>query len=261
MPKHVTASIKETAFSCPHCGALTTQYWYELLANARSDDSLTPQVWTAAAMAKVDWDDMPDKEGREDLKRTVERLASGVPFLERLSDTAYSRYHLNNVHVSKCFNCKDFAVWIYDRLVFPQAGEAPEPNPDLPSEIRSDYAEASAILNRSPRGAAALLRLAIQKLCSHLGGKGKSINDDIKDLVAKGLDLKVQQALDIVRVVGNNAVHPGQLDLSDDRATAETLFRLVNVIADKMISDPKHIAEMYATLPEDAREAISKRDK
>ena len=124
----------------------------------------------------------------------------------------------------------------------------------------ADYEEASTILDPSPRGAAALLRLGIQKLCKHLGEKGDNINEDIAALVQKGLDHRVQQALDIVRVVGNNAVHPGQIDLKDNRATAEQLFGLANLIAEIMITQPKHVASLYDTLPENARKAIQKRD-
>lgn len=64
-----------------------------------------------------------------------------------------------------------------------------------------------------------------------------------------------------MRVIGNNAVHPGSMDLRDDRATAESLFRLLNLIAEKMISDPKHVDEVYAMLPSGARAAIEARDK
>jgi len=123
-----------------------------------------------------------------------------------------------------------------------------------------DYEEASTILDLSPRGAAALLRQAIQRLCVHLGEKGDNINADIAALVEKGLDVRVQQALDVVRVIGNNAVHPGQIDLRDDRATAEKLFGLVNLIAENRISQPKHVAEMFGALPEGARKAIERRD-
>jgi hypothetical protein len=90
---------------------------------------------------------------------------------------------------------------------------------------------------------------------------GDNINGDIAALVKKGLDPRVQKALDIVRVVGNHAVHPGQIDLRDDRPTAERLFGLVNLICEKMISEPKHVEEMYGKIPEELRAAIEKRDK
>jgi hypothetical protein len=103
------------------------------------------------------------------------------------------------------------------------------PNPDLPDELFADFNEPREIVNASPRGAAALLRLVIQKLCGHLGEKGKNTDDDIASLVAKGLNPLVQQALDVVRVIGNEAVHPGAIDLKDDRDTALRLFQVVNV--------------------------------
>jgi len=134
------------------------------------------------------------------------------------------------------------------------------PNPDLPDNITRDYEEARGILGESPRGAAALLRLCVQKLCIHIGEKGKNIDDDIASLVAKGLNPLVQKSLDIVRVIGNEAVHPGVIDLNDDRDTASQLLILINSIADQMISHPKKIEELYGKLPESKREAIEKRD-
>ena len=146
-------------------------------------------------------------------------------------------------------------------MVHPQLGKAPPANPDLPDEIRRDYDEASSILDLSPRGAAALLRLALQKLCKKLGQPGDNLNADIRALVAKGLDPVIQQALDSVRVVGNNAVHPGQIDLRDDRTTAETLFGILNLIVERMISVPKHVEEFYKKLPEEEQKRIENRDR
>jgi hypothetical protein len=149
---------------------------------------------------------------------------------------------------------------VYDRLVHPTGSTAPPANEDLPPEVLQDYEEAGRIAAESPRGAAALLRLAIQKLCIHLGEKGKNIDDDIASLVKKGLNPTTQKALDAVRVIGNEAVHPGTLDLKDDRDIAIKLFKLVNVIAEQMISNPKHVEEVYGQLPEGKRKAIEKRD-
>lgn len=72
---------------------------------------------------------------------------------------------------------------------------------------------------------------------------------------------KIQKALDSVRVIGNNAVHPGQIDLKDDTDTAISLFKLLNMIVEIMITQPKKVDEIYGKLPTSAKEAIKKRDK
>ena len=96
-------------------------------------------------------------------------------------------------------------------------------------------------------------------LCQELGEKGTNINDDIKNLVAKGLPDIVQQSLDIVRVTGNNAVHPGQID-TDDLEVVNKLFDLLNIIVEYMIALPKRVSGLYAALPNNAIESIKKRD-
>lgn len=254
--KYIPPSVRETAFNCPHCGALARQYWYSGHADGMKKDQLPLVIDTANL--ELGLERIEDEEERDKVRKWAERKATGRPFFE--SKQSVRDINVHNVWFSRCFNCDEIAIWICDRMIYPQHGEAPPANPDLPPEIARDYHEASSILDLSPRGAAALIRLAIQKLCKHLGQPGQNINDDIKALVAGGLDPRVQQALDAVRVIGNNAVHPGQIDLRDDRATAESLFRLLNLVAEKMISEPKHVDEVYSALPEDARKAIEKRD-
>lgn len=249
-------STSLTAFNCPHCSALAKQFWYSVHANALDKDKVPLRV--DLAHAEVIAKDYKDREEAEEFLSWAKRVASGTPFLKQNSQ--YRTYDVFNVSVSRCFNCDKVAIWIYDRLAWPVVSSAPLANPDLPDEVRRDYEEAGTILELSPRGAAALLRLAIQKLCKELGEKGENINDDIASLVKKGLDPRVQKALDVVRVIGNNAVHPGHLDLRDDHATAELLFGLVNIIADILISQPKHVAEVYDGLPANALAAIERRD-
>jgi hypothetical protein len=145
-------------------------------------------------------------------------------------------------------------------MVVPDAVTAPMPHPDMPTTVRSDYEEARRISSASPRGAAALLRLAIQKLCVSLGQPGDNLNQDIGALVQAGLPLGIQQALDIVRVVGNNAVHPGELNENDVAAVSNSLFELVNAIVDDRIARPKKLQAMFDSLPAGAREAIERRD-
>lgn len=184
--------------------------------------------------------------------------------LQKTSNIA-QRVILNGViedtAVAECDHCSQHSFWKQYKMIFPYSGTAPLPNPDLPNNIIEDYMEARNIIELSPRGSVALLRLAIQKLCVYLGEPGKNINTDIGNLVAKGLPIKMQKALDAVRVVGNNAVHPGVIDLKDDIAIARKLFAFVNIIADVMITQPNEIDKFYdETVPENLKEAINKRD-
>ena len=144
--------------------------------------------------------------------------------------------------------------------MWPHATGIEPANEDLSDDIKRDYDEAASIVRRSPRGAAAILRLAVQKLCIQLGGKGKDLNTDIATLVEGGLPKVIQKSLDIVRVIGNNAVHPGELDLKDDLNSATTLFKLLNSIAEDQITRPKEITAIYSALPQGPRDAIEKRD-
>jgi hypothetical protein len=169
---------------------------------------------------------------------------------------------LESFSVTQCSRCCEYAIWLRqdNQMVYPLVGDAPLPHEDLPKEIKEDYLEARTILAQSPRGAAALLRLVIDKLCDHLKAGGDNLNEKIKNLVTKGLPEKVQKALDIVRVTGNNAVHPGQIDV-DDIDTAKALFDLVNIIVNHMISENKQIESLYDKLPDPDKKQITKRDK
>jgi hypothetical protein len=131
----------------------------------------------------------------------------------------------------------------------------------MPDEVKKLYEEAASINSRSSRGAAALLRLSVQVLCQHLGKPGKNLNDDIAALVDDGLPERIKKSLDIVRVTGNNAVHPGQIEFDENPQVVKNLFKLLNLIVNDRISEPRKIDEIYDGLPQKSREQIEKRDK
>jgi len=165
----------------------------------------------------------------------------------------------NQLRTAKCQHCSDTSVWILEKMYFPETGNAPFPNSEMPEKVKNIYIEAASISNKSPKGAAALLRLAIQVLCKELGEEGENINNDIGELVKKGLPLIVQQSLDIVRVTGNDAVHPGQID-TDDLNIVNKLFDLINVIIEYMIALPNKVSGLYDTLADRKKDGIEKRD-
>lgn len=162
-----------------------------------------------------------------------------------------------------CNVCSKATYWqlLGEKPVYPAKIEKHFPHADMPSEIQKDFVEAANIEQDSPRGAAALLRLAIQKMCKELGESGNNINEDIKNLVKKGLSPDMQKAMDAVRVIGNEQVHPGVLDLRDNPQITNALFEIVNLIVEQTISRTKKINQLYELLPQDKKEAIEKRDK
>jgi hypothetical protein len=194
----------------------------------------------------------------------------------KLSVNRFGSYRGTPVSTALCAHCNQSSYWVAEktgvvsadvsedfsgRMIEPAITTAPMPHVEMPDAVKGDFEEARLIAGTSPRGAAALLRLCIQKLCVELGQKGKNINDDIAALVAAGLPLQVQQALDVVRVVGNNAVHPGEMSEDDLAEVCHSLFELVNHIVEDRIARPKQYAAMYERLPSKAKDGIELRDR
>ncbi len=224
MSEYVAPIFKGEAFHCPHCNVLSHMMWGALSSNGNGG-----QRW--------------------------------VDFL-----------------CSTCSHCKQDAFWLVtDRgtpilplfaasesgiMVYPDAMIAPTPSDDMPDDIKKDYLEAASIYQKSPRGAVALLRLGLQKLCVHLGGEGKNINADLAKLAEDELvSKKLIRSADIIRIVGNNAVHPGTISDDDFEDVSFKLFALINMIVQQGITEPKEVDNMFGSLPEGPRQAAENRDK
>jgi len=183
--KDVPPSIERDAFCCPHCGAYTHQYWYTVHVERMKKGS-TPFVPGNEFLEHID--EIPDlpAQKREEWKKLVQKHQTGKVFFEN-NENYYGETVASNLNLSKCYTCGEIAVWVYDRLLYPPQRIGPEPNEDLPEAVKTDYEEARSILNLSPRGAAAMLRLCVEKLSNHLEAAGASLDDKIADLVKKGL--------------------------------------------------------------------------
>jgi hypothetical protein len=254
----VVPSLGAKAFNCPHCGAMAHQTWYSAFLNGYDKDGAP---WMADEEMLRNIQAQGDRNAAPMLEYLKKKL-SRKPFTERGGQPTYLNLLLDNVYVSRCFSCDEYAIWVGDELAYPKFDFSIPPNADMPDDVKADFLEAASIVAGSARGAAALLRLCIQKIVIGLGGNGENLNYDIGQLVEQRvISPSIQQALDIVRVVGNNAVHPGVIDLKDNKGIAGKLFGLVNVIVETTISGPKHIKDIYeSVVPESARAAIEKRD-
>ncbi|OOQ67394.1 DUF4145 domain-containing protein [Vibrio parahaemolyticus] len=188
---------------------------------------------------------------------------------ERLSD---EKNYVTDIVKASCSCCEKASIWrgtsfsgfsVSDGvMVYPDVSLAPQPELDMPDDVKIDYLEAASIFSRSPRAAAALLRLGLQKLCKHLGEAGENINKDIRSLAEKNvIPPLVVKVADTVRIAGNNAVHPGEMSEDDFDQVASKMFELLNFIVKKGISEPRELAALYELTPEGLRKSAEETDR
>lgn len=234
-------------FQCPHCHVVAQQTWF-------SSYQLSSVVFNIYAHIYLDYRVHIRDYHQEAIDKFLNTAKSKFP-------NDVNSFLPRNLSIATCQSCGDYSLWVDEKIVYPKKLPIEPPNDDLNEEIKSLYNEASRIFVDSPKGSTALLRLALQMLLKQIGKEGKNINNDIKELVESGLSLKIQKALDLLRVVGNNAVHPGQINLDDNGEVALKLFKILNIISDEMITKPKEIDTLYDdVVPEETKEHIDKRD-
>ena len=183
-------------------------------------------------------------------------LAKGVISKSGLN---YYEEFIPDLHVSFCLKCKKYTLWLNDKIIYPMLSIAPWPVEDMPLNVKNDFLEARSTVNMSPKAASALLRLGLQKLMSYLGESGKNMELDISNLMKKGLPEKFRDALWAARVIGAEAVAPGEINLKDDVDTAVALFNLVNMIVESTISHQRKVSQLYTKLPKS--KSVRKRKK
>ena len=235
-------------FVCPHCDVSSQQRWFEAGVASGIINNIIHGLY-------LDYRSHVSEYSQEEIAKFLQHVQGDI------RKNIYS-YIPKRFSIASCTNCNDVTLWLDGKLVFPRKTSIPSPNEDMDEDIKALYSEAATIFNDSPKGATALLRLCLQKLLIQVGKLGKNINDDIKSLVADGLSPKIQQALDLLRVVGNNAVHPGHIDLDDNLEIGFKLFHILNFITNELITKPRELENLYDDfIPENTKSHIKKRDK
>lgn len=260
MSRYQPPEIGLEQFNCPHCGALAHQFWHTVAAREekRADVHFGYRDDLEEFLSGPDFHEL-SVEKKADMLTAQKRQQAGEVFFHDFIEP-YRIPVVSNLHISKCFSCKRLAVWIDGSLTYPKTFQTIPPAEDMPEQVRVLYLEAASICEASPRAAAALLRTAVEVLCNQINQGNDKIFDGIGKLVKKGLDPQVQKAMDVVRVTGNDAVHPGQIDKADRRSDVDSLFRLINIIVDRLITIPLEIEDLFQKLPEEKKAAIGKRD-
>lgn len=218
---NVAPCYRAESFNCPRCGAFAGMKWNDLQLNSNDYASITFSTCAACQKPSVWIDD-------DDDSRIVP--TPGLPMLGLLGGR--------------------------QTLIFPHECVAPQAEDDMPNHIKLDFEEARLVFTHSPRAAAALLRLCVQKLCHELLGKKGDIHKQIGELVEMGLPPRVLKAFDTIRIFGNESVHPGTLDLNDTPEVALALFTLLNMAVRHCITEEKQLEAIRALTPENKRRDI-----
>ena len=221
--EYCTPELNKEVFNCPHCGAFAKQRWYYLMFR------------------------------HSDVKVFFNNNGLASPKNRISADFG------DNFMASKCDHCEKLVLWNDQKIIYPRSITVESPNPDMPEVAKGLYMESAKILQDSPRASAALLRLALQEILNKVveGGEKNSINDNIR-IIGKQVDKHTRDAMDLIRINGNNAVHPGEIQIEEE--TTEYMYKLLNIIVQKLISDKKQIDDLYNNLSENQKKSIKERD-
>jgi len=219
----------DKAFVCPHCSSYAQQEWHFIVTMSRP---------------------IPNGYASEDYVEYYELTSASDPFIEV------------KIAFSDCKVCSESAVWVKGKLIHPNKRIIEKPHELMPKEVKEIYDEAAAVYDISPRSSAALLRLGLEILLPYLGADKAKINTMIQQLVEERKAIgRVQKAMDALRVIGNDAVHPGVIDLEgrDDKEVSLALFKITNYIVAETLGSDDMIEDLYSLLPGRVKEGIENR--
>jgi hypothetical protein len=230
-------SLDRPSFHCPHCGALAQQNWVALGYQADDNDG-GPPYWASLAYFMVPAQDEP-----------------GDPFGPELATDRRDRWR-----GAQCHGCQEWSIWLDGGTVYPQRSVGTPAHPDMPGPVRQLYEEAAAVAVVSRRAGAALARAAIERLIKDLdqgAAANAKLNQRIERLRTR-VSTPLGQMLDVVRVVGNGALHVDEepaelvviaLDDTTGPQLLELLLQVANDLVDELITRPRTANSYWDKLP------------
>ncbi len=232
MTKSTIPKLLANVFSCPNCGDTAEQKWAQLFWEGEyiptDPNGEIPEV--------------PYHPASVDGSEGVPRVVLQAKCMSCDKGSLWS--------AAKSQSKDGFAIFRSGRMLFPRYRKRKSLPPEAGNIAKRYYRDANAIAKISPQAAAALLRATIEALCRQiLGDKRSSLSEMIKVLQSKyHFDKEVEQAMHVLRIIGNEALHPTELNYSV-RATTTTvnkLFMLVDYIVASTIVKSKLVRQLTA---------------
>ena len=115
---HIAPSIDSRYFSCPHCGVVSQQSWFNLYADPISSEAGVPLRLDKSGLQRLRDNPMFTEEVRRQKVSYWERVTGGEVFLDRWAP-CHSDIFVTNTAVSACHNCQQPTIWLRDEIIFP----------------------------------------------------------------------------------------------------------------------------------------------
>lgn len=152
-------------------------------------------------------------------------------------------------------------------MIYPVAGLAPLPHPEMPPEAKSLYEEAREVLGISRRAGTALARAALERLLRTLDPNAGNIVLAARiERIIPEVPESLGKMLTVIRIAGNASLHVN--DEPDDvmvlvldpgeTEVVELIFEAINDLVEAQIAKPGKVASLYSKIPESLREKVDK---
>lgn len=162
-----TPKLGKSNFQCPHCKVVSQQDWFDKRNATTVVENIVNNTFLNYRSSIRDYHQ--------------EAIALFLRRFYQENEKQLPNFIPSKFSLSTCLTCSDISIWVEAKLVYPKQIAIEPPNQDMSEEIQNLYNEALSIAMESPKGATALLRLALQLLLKQLGKSGKNINNDIKE--------------------------------------------------------------------------------
>lgn len=233
MSEEIKTILNQKSFKCPHCGAFAYMEWNNLYVI--SSDPMGNDFYIKTRVHQANCASCSNNN----------IWYNHAPEMDWLPPNNFYEPRDNN-DLTRLYPIQEIAN-----------KDIPPANADMPEDVKTLYIEAAIIFELSPRSAAALIRLALEKLCVHIGVKKKNIKESIEELAKDNIiPSRVAKAADNIRLIGNANVHSGIIcdEVLDDINPA--IFAYINLIVDYAITKPKEIEEINSLFPEQKRASL-----
>ncbi len=184
------------------------------------------------------------------------------PFCHRTSmhrfqrvNSPFTKEHICNVSQLLYDKCNGHMLLdIEGNNIYLKISTAPAVGEEFSANIQEIIEEARLVFDASPRAALALLRVALEHICTDKGFKNGYLKGRLENLIKdKQLSQEIIDDLTLIKALGDDSVHAIPIIEGDTKELATLAFNLVANIGDTLYTQPNRRKSLLAQLKDGKR--------